>query len=91
MENTFEQQMKEAYKKLENDMSIIAAYFPQTKRKGFLADNIMLLDFNSNHFADALNITKTFGKQNEHGWITYKGIEFRMVTYPKTNRIAFTF
>jgi hypothetical protein len=91
MKNTFEQQMEESYKKLENHMSIIAAYFPHYRSKGFLAENIMLLDFLSRDFNDALSITKTFGAQNENGWITYKGIEFRMVTYPKTNRIAFTF
>ena len=85
--NNFEQEMKEAYEKLEQDMNKIASLFTNVKRKGYLGENIMLLDFSKKDF----NNQNVSFETNENGWSTYEGINFRMVTSKYSNRIALTF
>ena len=101
--NTFEQDMAESYKKLENDMASVASLFSY-KRKGYMGENIMLLDFNSQEFMQAQEtISKYFtaiDNDNDimpsvYKLVHVKGVaetsEFRLTTYPKNNRISFTF
>lgn len=90
--NTFEQDMKESYKKLKKDMKYIASLFPNAKKISYLGDNIMLIDFNSEHYNAAVSLTKTFYKGPLNGgWTTYKGVELSMRPHNHTNRISFTF
>ena len=89
--NKFEQDMKEHYEKLEKDMNSVASLF-NYKKKGYLGENIMLLDFGgSKQFDEAAATVAAFDKPNEHGWTNYKGIDFRLVAYSKNKRIALTF
>ena len=93
--NTFEQDMAESYKKLENNMDYIASLFSY-KRKGYMGENIMILDFNKKEFIKAQATAATFNPIDSNvdapsGWTTHEGIEFRPVLYSKNNRIAFTF
>ena len=76
--NTFEQDMKAAYEKLEKDMDYIASLFPGAWKKGYMGENIMLLDFAKKDFNEAIETTKKFEEINDRGW-------------NKNNRIAFTF
>jgi hypothetical protein len=93
--NTFEQDMAEAYKQLENNMETIASLF-NFKSKGYMGENIMILDFNRKEFIEAHTLCATFNPIDSNvdapsGWTTYEGIEFRPVLYSKNNRIVFTF
>jgi hypothetical protein len=89
--NTFEQDMAESYKKLENNMDTIASLFSY-KSKGYMGENIMILDFNKKEFIEAQATASTFDTINDvSGWTTHEGIEFRPMLYSKNNRIAFTF
>ena len=89
--NTFEQDMAESYKKLENNMETIASLF-NFKKKGYMGENIMILDFNKKEFTEAQATASTFDTINDvSGWTAHEGIEFRPVLYSKNNRIAFTF
>ena len=99
--NTFEQDMAEAYKKLENDMASVASLF-NFKRKGYMGENIMLLDFNSQEFMQAQKTIEEYltaiDSDNDIMPTVYKfncgaaeTSEFRLTTYPKNNRISFIF
>ena len=94
--NTFEQDMKEAYKKLENDMQGVANMF-NYKNKGYMAENIMLMDFNKEAFNEALAIIDKYFKVINADHKSYSfdtGVwetELRITTYPKNNRISFIF
>ena len=88
--NTFEQDMAEAYKQLENNMETIASLF-NFKSKGYMGENIMILDFNTQEFMQAQAIASRWLPTGYHGWTNHEGIEFRPVLYSKNNRIAFTF
>ena len=91
--NTFEQDLKEAYLKLEKDMATIASLFLPRKKIGYLGENIMLIDFEKTDFKSATSKVDTqFTRLTGYaGYYEYKGIEFRVNEYPKNNRIAFTF
>ena len=84
----FEEQMKEHYAKLEMNMAIIENLFTNPKHKSYLGENVMLLDFHSKEDFNKQNVSFD---TNEQGWSNYQGIDFRIVTYPKNNRIAVTF
>jgi hypothetical protein len=88
--NTFEQDMAESYKKLEKNMDYIASLF-NFKKKGYMGENIMILDFNKKEFAEAQATAITWLPTGDHGWTNHEGIDFRPVLYSKNNRIAFTF
>ena len=89
--NTFEQDMKAAYEKLEKEIETIASLFPNAK-KGYLGDNNLLLDFNKKDYNEAVETTKAFNSTGDRaGRVAHEGIEFRLSTFPKTNRIALTF
>ena len=88
--NTFEQDMAEAYKQLENNMETIASLF-NFKSKGYMGENIMILDFNKKEFIEAEAIVATFKPTNDNGWVNHEGADFRPMLYSKNNRIAFTF
>jgi len=87
--NTFEQDMAEAYKKLENDKDTIASLF-NFINKGYLGENIMILDFDKKEFIKA-QATASRWSIRDSGWTNHEGIDFRPVIYSKNNRIAFTF
>jgi len=87
--NTFEQDMAEAYKQLENNKQTIASLF-NFINKGYLGENIMILDFDKKEFIKA-QATASRWSTGDHGWTNHEGIEFRPVIYSKNNRIAFTF
>jgi hypothetical protein len=87
----FEQDMKAAYEQLEKNMETIASLF-NFKKKGYMGENIMILDFNKKEFTKAQATASTFDTINDvSGWTNHEGIEFRPVLYSKNNRIAFTF
>jgi hypothetical protein len=86
----FEQEMKEHYAKLEQNMKTVESLF-NFKKKGYLGENVMLLDFSPKAFDEAAATVAAFDKPNDNGWTNYKGIDFRLVAYPKNNRIALTF
>ena len=90
--NTFEQDMAEAYKKLENDKDTIASLF-NFINKGYLGENIMILDFDKKEFIKAQATVSSWSSNmsRHNGWTNHEGIEFRPVIYSKNNRIAFTF
>jgi hypothetical protein len=90
--NTFEQDMAESYKKLEKNMDYIASLF-NFKKKGYMGENIMILDFDKKEFIKAQATASTWlsNMSRHHGWTNHEGIEFRPVLYSKNNRIAFTF
>jgi len=89
--NTFEQDMAESYKKLENNMETIASLF-NFKKRGYMGENIMILDFNKKEFIKAQAIAATFDTINDvSGWTNHQGIEFRPVLYSKNKRIVLHF
>jgi len=90
--NTFEQDMAEAYKQLENNKQTIASLF-NFKSKGYIGENIMILDFNKKEFIEAKAIAATWSSNmsRHNGWTNHEGIEFRPVFYSNKQRIAFTF
>ena len=88
--NKFEQDMKEAYEELEKNMNTVASLF-NYKRKGYMGENIMVLDFNPKKFDEAAATVAAFDKPNEHGWTNYKGIDVQIKAYPKNNRISLIF
>ena len=92
--NSFEQDMKAAYEKLEKNMDTIASLF-NFKRKGYMGENIMILDFNKKEFIEAQATASTFNPIDPNidapGWTTHEGIEFRPVLYSKNKRIVLHF
>ena len=88
--NTFEQDMAESYKKLENSMETIASLF-NWKSRFYMGENIMILDFNTQEFMQAQATASTWLPTGDHGWTNHEGIKFRPVLYSKKNRIALTF
>ena len=93
--NTFEQDMKAAYEQLEKNMETIASLF-NFKKKGYMGENIMILDFNKKEFTEAQATASTFKPLDTNidaptGWTTHEGIEFRPVLYSKNKRIVLHF
>ena len=94
--NSFEQDMKAAYEKLEKNMDTIASLF-NFKRKGYMGENIMILDFGGKkQFDEAQATASTFKPLDANvdapsGWTTHEGIEFRPVLYSKNKRIVLHF
>jgi len=91
-----QQDLNEYYLKLEKNIETISSYFTNIKRKSFLGENIMLLDFHKKDFnkvaaASFKLFERVKPEEDFPNGYTFKGIDFRMVHYPKTNRIAITF
>lgn len=80
MRQTMEQQMADYRKRLETAQNGTIALFPAFKSKGYMGENILILDFNKSDWATAFAVSESMDKTD----ITVK-------TYPAKNRIAITF
>jgi hypothetical protein len=80
MRQTMEQQMADYRKRLETARNETIALFPTAKSKGYMGENIVILDFNKSDWATAFAVSESMDKT-----------DIRVTTFPAKNRIAITF
>jgi hypothetical protein len=76
----FEKQMKELSYQLEKHQNEVIAKFPAYKQKGYMGENIVLMDFTPSNFKEAQVVANSLNEPN-----------IRINIYQNKNRIALIF
>lgn len=78
---TMQQEMREWADKLKKAMNLEIAKFANIKRKGYMGENVVMLDFDKSDFEAAKAVANKI-KDNA---------DFRVTIYDKVNRVAMIF
>ena len=78
---SMEQELREIYKKLERQMNLEIAKFSNIQRKGYMGENVVMLDFTPQNFENAKSVAEEIGKNPQ----------IRVTVYEAKRRVAMIF